>query len=88
MIVTNTAKNLLMILSIIILLTLSITIYYKGHNKSCLDCVVKFKTEYVYGQEELSSSFDEKLESMYQYYNNNNSCLIKWDRSRGYYYGS
>ena len=70
---------------IVITLILSISIYIRGHDNSCDKCEIDF-TLTQYSGISLDNPIVKQVKVI-DMYNGilNNKCIIKWDRSQGYY---
>ena len=81
----NKTQIIILVLCIVISLTLSTSIYVRGHNNSCSKCQIDFTTTQYYG-----ITLDEprvNIVNVTDLYSGllRNECIIKWDKNQGYY---
>ena len=81
----DTTQIIILTFCIVMSLTLSISIYVRGHDNSCGNCEIDFVTEQQSGirldiplisRVRVVDLYDGLLD---------NECIVKWDRVRGYY---
>ena len=73
------------IIIIFILLSLIIGVYVNGKDLSCNKCSVEFTNTKVSGARGNFLPIAFEVINLYNNLKLNNTCLVKWDKNRGYY---